>query len=586
MTSVHDRIEGVLLATAAGDALGAPYEFGPPRRPELQVAMVGGGIWEPGEWTDDTSMTIAIGEVAATGADLRAQEAQDAVVARWHGWSLRAKDVGIQTRSVLTAAAQAGGVTSVRTRQAAARLHERTGRTAGNGSLMRTAPVALAYLDDEDAMVGAARALSELTHFDPDAGDACVLWCCAIRHAVLTAQVDVRIGLRHIEWSRRKVWQERLDAAEAGHPSSFAHNGWVVAALQAAWSAISTTPVPVDDPASGVFHADHLRLALDAAVRAGDDTDTVAAIAGGLLGAAYGASAVPVRWRALLHGWPGVTARGLVELASAIYRGGEPDPFDFSYAGSPVDTVARHPYDDGVVLGGIGVLHRFPADVDAVVSLCRVADDDVPAGMPHVEVRLIDRVAEDENPHLDFVLLDAVRAVEELRREGRTVLVHCVGAYSRTPTVGALYGARLRGVSVDRALADLMNALPVAHPNAAFRKALQRLHTDPRSADAYAAQHRFADTAKAGDGATVFAMLDDPRTPVDINGVRPGGSARYTALHQAAWHGAPPEIVSELIRHGAVRWLRDAKGRTPYDVLVERHGCRADSERYLRPPRS
>ncbi|WP_308204351.1 ADP-ribosylglycohydrolase family protein [Mycolicibacterium pyrenivorans] len=174
---------------------------------------------------------------------------RDAVVARWHEWSLRATDVGIQTRSVLTAAAQAGGITAVRFRDAAARLHERTGRTAGNGSLMRTAPVALAYLDDEDAMVKAARALSDLTHVDPDAGDACVLWCCAIRHAVLTGQLDVRIGLRHIDWSRRKVWQERLDAAEAGRPSPFAHNGSVVAALQAAWSAISTTAVPVDDPA-------------------------------------------------------------------------------------------------------------------------------------------------------------------------------------------------------------------------------------------------------------------------------------------------------------------------------------------------
>lgn len=586
MTPLHDRIEGVPVATAAGDALGAPYEFGPARGPELDVAMVGGGIWEPGEWTDDTSMAIAIAEVAATCADLRAPDAQDVVVARWHEWSLRAKDLGIQTRSVLTAAPQAGGVTAVRAREAATRLHERTGRTAGNGSLMRTAPVALAYFDDEDAMVEAARALSELTHFDPDAGDACVLWCCAIRHAVLTAQLDVRIGLRHIDWSRRKVWQERLDAAEAGRPSSFAHNGWVVAALQAAWSAISTTPVPVDDPASGVFRADHLRLALDAAVRAGHDTDTVAAIAGGLLGAAYGASAVPLRWRAVLHGWPGMTARGLVDLASAIHRAGEPDQFDFSYLGSPVDTVVRHPYDDGVVLGGIGVLRRLPVDVDAVVSLCRVADDDVPAGMPHVEVRLIDRIADDENPHLDFVLLEAVRAVEQLRREGRTVLVHCVGAYSRTPTVGALYGARMQSVTVERALADVQQALPAAHPNAAFRKALQRLHSGARSADADAAQHRFADAAKAGDWVTVFAMLDDQRTRVDINGVRPGGSARFTALHQAAWHGAPPEIVSKLIRHGAVRSLRDAKGRTPFDVLTERHGRRADSARYLSPPRS
>lgn len=479
MTSRNDRIEGVLLGTAAGDALGAPYEFQPPRGPELEVAMVGGGPWAPGEWTDDTAMAVAIAEVAATGADLRDESAQDAIVARWHEWSRDAKDVGIQTGAVLRSAAIGSVITAERARAASAFLHEDTGRTAGNGSLMRTAPVALAYLDDEDAMVQAARGISELTHFDPDAGDACVLWCSAIRHAVLTGELDVRIGLGHIDSGRRELWLARLDAAETSRPADFPNNGWVVTALQAAWSAIATTPMPTDDSAAGTFRADHLRMALDAAVRAGFDTDTVAAIAGGLLGAAYGASAVPVRWRAMLHGWPGMTGHGLVELASAIQRRGEPDPFDFSYPGSPINTVARHPYDDGVVLGGIGVLRRLPADVDAVVSLCRVADDDVPVGMPHVEVRLIDRVSEDENPHLDFVLLDAVRAVEELRREGRTVLVHCVAAYSRTPVVGALYGARLNGVSVRQALDDISTVLPGAHPNRAFRAVLRRSHTHP-----------------------------------------------------------------------------------------------------------
>ncbi len=75
-TAQLDRALGVLLGTAAGDALGAPYEFGAPRGPELEVAMVGGGSfgWEPGEWTDDTSMAIAIAEVAAVGADLRQEE--------------------------------------------------------------------------------------------------------------------------------------------------------------------------------------------------------------------------------------------------------------------------------------------------------------------------------------------------------------------------------------------------------------------------------------------------------------------------------------------------------------------------------
>jgi protein-tyrosine phosphatase len=62
-------------------------------------------------------------------------------------------------------------------------------------------------------------------------------------------------------------------------------------------------------------------------------------------------------------------------------------------------------------------------------------------------VRLIDRPERDENPNLDFVLLDTVRVVEQFRRQGHTVLVHCVGAYSRTPTVAALYGARLREIS-------------------------------------------------------------------------------------------------------------------------------------------
>jgi ADP-ribosylglycohydrolase len=99
MTKQDDRAEGVLLSTAAGDALGAPYEFQPARGPELEVAMVGGAGWEPGEWTDDTSMAIAIAEVATTGADLRDEAAQDAIVRRWRGWTRDAKDVGIQTRS-------------------------------------------------------------------------------------------------------------------------------------------------------------------------------------------------------------------------------------------------------------------------------------------------------------------------------------------------------------------------------------------------------------------------------------------------------------------------------------------------------
>ena len=288
---------------------------------------------------------------------------------------------------------------------------------------MRTAPLALAYLDDEAALVEAARSVSELTHYDPEAGDACVLWCCAIRYAILTGLLDVRIGLQHIDAERRDLWAKRLDAAEKSNPSDFTNNGWVVEALQAAWSAIKTTPIPPDDPVTGVFRADHLRLALDAAVRGGYDADTVAAIAGGLLGAAYGASAVPAEWRRVLHGWPGLKTRDLVALAARIVKPDKP----FSYDVDPI-TPVRHPLDDGVWLGDIATLRALPPGVDAVVSLCRVHDDDLPVGVEQIDVRLIDDLGPDANPNLDFVLTDTVQLIEQLRKEGRTVLVHCVAA--------------------------------------------------------------------------------------------------------------------------------------------------------------
>ena len=472
-TAQLDRAVGVLLGTAAGDALGAAYEFGPPRGPELEVAMVGGGSfgWEPGEWTDDTSMAIAIAEVAATGADLREEEALDALVRRWHEW-IATRQRRWHPNQFRAQRAQAGWASRAQTaREASAALHERTGRTAGNGSLMRTAPLALAYLDDEAALVEAARAVSELTHYDPEAGDACVLWCLAIRHAVLTGVLDVRIGLQHIDADRRETCGLRGSMSpRTSQPSDFTNNGWVVEALQGAWSAITTTPVPQDDPATGVFRVDHLRLALDAAVRGGDDTDTVAAIAGGLLGAVYGASAVPAEWRRVLHGWPGLATRDLVALATRIVKADKP----FSYDVDPM-TPVRHPHDDGVWLGDVATLRALPPGVDAVVSLCRVHDDDLPVGVEQIDVRLIDDVGPDDNPNLDFVLTDTVRLIEQLRHEGRTVLVHCVAAQSRTPTVAALYGARRQGISGEAALREVTSVLPDAYPNSDFRRALQRL---------------------------------------------------------------------------------------------------------------
>jgi ADP-ribosyl-[dinitrogen reductase] hydrolase len=322
-TAQRDRACGVLLATAAGDALGAGYEFGPPLPDDAPVSMRGGGgcNWAPGEWTDDTAMAIAIAEVAATGADLRSVDAQDQIAARWVGWSRNAPDVGIQTSQVLGQVLD-GGVSGAAAAAlaASADLHERTGRTAGNGSLMRTAPVALAYLDDPDGLAEAALAVSALTHFDRSAGEACVLWCLAIRHAVLTGELDARAGLGYLPARTVDVWTARLVEAEKSRPSDFSSNGWVVEALQAAWCAIARGRFsdPVGEPRLGLSDTDRLRMSLENAVRGGRDADTVAAIAGGLVGAAYGASAVPEEWRRAIHGWPGYKAPDLIRLASQI----------------------------------------------------------------------------------------------------------------------------------------------------------------------------------------------------------------------------------------------------------------------------
>lgn len=134
-TAQLDRAVGVLLATAAGDALGAGYEFGPPLPESTPVTMIGGGTfgWAPGEWTDDTSMALVIAQAAATGTDLRGQPAQDKIAAGWAQWAQTAPDVGIQTRAVLAAAQRAtqksggGTVTAEHLRIAAQAALDRAG---------------------------------------------------------------------------------------------------------------------------------------------------------------------------------------------------------------------------------------------------------------------------------------------------------------------------------------------------------------------------------------------------------------------------------------------------------------------------
>lgn len=470
-----DRACGTVLGTAVGDALGAGYEFGSALLGPKGPQMIGGGLggFAPGEWTDDTTMAWCILDVAASGADLRAEGALTEISVRFREWyDTRPPDFGTQTRRVLGGVgAKPTGATLTAT---SCDLHAQTGHTAGNGSLMRTAPVALPHLDDPNAVAEAARKVGALTHYDQRAQEACVLWSLAIRHAVLNAEFDLRAGLAHLDTDAAAYWSERLDEAETSEPGKFRPNGWAVAALQAAWSAVVHTPVPVEQPCR------HLVDSLSTAIAIGDDTDTIAAIAGGLLGARWGASAVPAHWRRISHGYPGITGERLVERAHLAANKGPTaynwpltDHIDYSmYVADP--TIVKHPFDDGVYLADASALDNLPDDVTAVVSLCLVGTEQIRPDIEHVAFRLIDASAPEVNENLDFVIADAARTVAALRNEGRVVLLHCVAAHSRTPTAAIAY-ALLRGVPLDEAMRAVFTALPGAHPNSGFQQALKRL---------------------------------------------------------------------------------------------------------------
>lgn len=295
----RDRARGVVLGMAVGDALGAPFEFNPPIGPDAAVAMFGGGSfgWAPGEWTDDTSMAIPLVRVLADGGRLDNPDALARVVRDWREWALAAPDVGTQTRNVLGRLGP--DATEADARAASEAVHdEHGGRSGGNGSLMRTAPVVLAHLDDEFALIAAARRVSELTHWEADAGDACAIWCVAAARAIASGPSTCAVR------STRRC------------PTPSAPLCGTVASTRPSASNPLGSRTTVGSSRRCRRRGRRSRAVRrsprpDRAVRCGDDTDTVAAIAGQLAGARWGATAIPAEWRAPLHGWPGLDGDGL-----------------------------------------------------------------------------------------------------------------------------------------------------------------------------------------------------------------------------------------------------------------------------------
>lgn len=157
MTTRLDRAVGAVLGSAAGDALGAPYEFGPAGALTARgEEMSGGGGWDPGEATDDTQMAVLVGESLLERGGLDLPD----VFARFQRWAAgEPKDIGLQTEDVLT---------NGEPWDLAAALHfQINARAAGNGSLMRAATSAVYFAAaGRDETMAAARRIAALTHGD------------------------------------------------------------------------------------------------------------------------------------------------------------------------------------------------------------------------------------------------------------------------------------------------------------------------------------------------------------------------------------------------------------------------------------
>jgi ADP-ribosyl-[dinitrogen reductase] hydrolase len=304
--AIEDRAVGALLGLAVGDALGTALEFSPrDDRAEPLTDMVGGGPFglRAGEWTDDTAMALALANSLDVDHSLDPRDLMDRFVDWWkngeYSCTGRCFDIGVTTRAALekwlrTGDPYAGSIDP---------------NTAGNGSLMRLAPVAIRHRRDRDSRRDVSSRQSKTTHGAAEAVDACVLYADLLAEAI-EGEPRANIlsprgfaGATRIEKIANGAWRGKARKSVRG-------SGYVVAALEAAlWCVASSS-----DFRGAVLRAANLR----------EDADTTAAIAGQLAGAIYGLSGIPSEWlerlawrdrveeaaRRLAHGRPATSFNG------------------------------------------------------------------------------------------------------------------------------------------------------------------------------------------------------------------------------------------------------------------------------------
>jgi len=282
-SDIQDRLHGVAVGAAIGDALGMPLEFGPASPLDRLVREMRPGRLPAGAFTDDTEMALALAESLLARTPLDPAD----LTQRFAAWYRAGPpDIGRQTRLVLKRIARGEPWDA-----AVAAVQAENPWSAGNGSVMRCWPVALAHWNNLDRLLSDSRRQSLVTHPHPECVAGCAFVNAAIYHLVrgvapqeTVAQAcddaDLPVALRAV--SQEAPTKERGDLP---------NTGWVRHTLESAiWGLLTT---------------DSFEEAVVQVVNLGGDADTAGAVVGALAGAAYGLSAIPVAWRAAVHGeWP------------------------------------------------------------------------------------------------------------------------------------------------------------------------------------------------------------------------------------------------------------------------------------------
>ncbi len=299
---VLDRARGALLGLAVGDALGTTIEFKRRDSYPEQTELTGGGPFglEPGQWTDDTSMALALADSLIAHPGFDADDLMRRFVSWWQDGKYSCTghcfDIGVTTSQALSRYRRTGD-------PFAGSADE---QTAGNGSLMRLAPVALSALYDADEVRRIAREQSRTTHGAPQAVEACEWFADALRRAILGASRQEVLAAR--PWAGHPAVAAMASGAWRGRPRvDVRSSGYVMHTIEAALWAIDQTET---------FEA-----AVLLAVNLGDDADTTGAVTGQLAGALYGQHSIPQRWLEKLAWRPRIES-----MADALLRRNEVAP--------------------------------------------------------------------------------------------------------------------------------------------------------------------------------------------------------------------------------------------------------------------